>query len=229
MKRSFIALLSLVFVNLKSFAYDELGNGGNMIYCKNTLYPEMLRQNYMLQDYLEITQQGYKIEFPDFSFREDSNKIEDAIFIAQKMLDRIKELDPHRHMVYSKELQNFSQNLLLDFNLIFPWLPDHGVVKAPGADCEIIQTAYQREPILPFHKRYNIKAEVWSLLKVQVKAGLILHEVIYKEAHERGHTVSDRTRQFNGLLATNHFENMNIYQYKRFLVDVMKFSYVPTM
>jgi hypothetical protein len=80
--------------------------------------------------------------------------------------------------------------------------------------CILQQTAIQKEPLFPEEKRYYLSQSVWNYLSEKDRAGLILHELIYRDAIALGQTNSRRTRLFLGLLTSNLFLNLEQKSYE---------------
>lgn len=191
---------------------DEIGNGGNVILCPVPI-PEMNGRSIFLQDHLEGRQLGLPLDLgpADLSAEEKAGRV----------LARLQRLDPVRAERYAEHLRQFGQDAQIAPNLGFPHLPDFGVVRYPAAGCTIEQAAFQREPILPFHRRYNIRAELWDRLDADARAGLMLHEIIFREAKGHGHRSADRVRYFNALLTANAFAGMTVPEYGAFVEDTL--------
>lgn len=98
-------------------------------------------------------------------------------------------------------------------------IPDSGNIVIPKG-CTIEQIANQSAPLYADDPRYIIDQSLWSLLDNQNRAGLILHEIIYREAIELGHDNSVSTRFLNANMSSRKIESMTIADYTRFLIDL---------
>lgn len=75
----------------------------------------------------------------------------------------------------------------------------------PEVGCEIEQAAMQRTPQVPGDKYFMLSQRIWSALNSDDKAGLVLHELLYKYAREKFKLSNSRTvRYFTAFLSDDH-------------------------
>jgi hypothetical protein len=171
----------------------EVGNGGDVIECQQ---PAVLLGNKSigLLDFYEARQRGMSLNF-------ELGGDENARVVA--LIERIKGIDPDRAALYLSYASSFWSEAALLPNAHLPDIPDDGPVSLPGPNCEVKQIAIQSAPELPGEKRYNIDKALWDKLDVDERAGLILHEIAYREALDHAHETSKKIRYFNGLIVSD--------------------------
>ena len=187
-----IILFFLYLISFNALAVLDgqgTGNGGDVLVCKNL---NGSVQNITLYDFHEA------------SFRHDINLDLDsnATSLNEKVtsiLNKIKRLNPTRAALYEKWWKEFQLPENTSFtNDHLSDIPDTGEVTYP-ANCEVVQAAHQKKP-MSGERRYIIKKDLWNQMDVANKAGLVIHELIYREAREENsyvHTNSKRVRYLN--------------------------------
>jgi hypothetical protein len=130
--------------------------------------------------------------------------------MAEVALNRLARLSPGRARRYHDHIQAFEQDaVMLDDSSLFP-VPDLGPgAIAPPAGCSLVQLAFQKEPQFPGEKRYRVNGELWRSMSEEAKAGLVLHEVIYREAMSYGLENSVGARYFNATFAQKSSEHLS--------------------
>ncbi len=157
------------------------GNGGDVVFCPKGVYIIRLLDLYEL----EIFEKKY----PKFLRSASGN----ALTKAEAVIKQLKEISPVRADRYLLELSHFMTRI--DFvNSELPNLPDDLNIVLP-VGCELKQIAIQNKT--NGQPRYSINSALWQLLDENQKAALILHEIIYSENIDGGHTDSRATRAFN--------------------------------
>ena len=121
-------------------------------------------------------------------------------------LDRLAVFDPERAALYRDWLADFP----IDMNLMdqeFDVISDYGSPLL-GQGCSVVQIAVQHVPQNPEDRRYLINQALWSnpTFDNDQKAGLILHEIIYRDALSRGQPDSTSTHYFTALVASTEME-----------------------
>lgn len=168
----------------------------------------------------------------DFYEHDTSVRLSDPNLIPeQKVLyaiERLERLDPTRANSYREFLATFASEIRwLKRGEKLPEVDDMGYaviadddgnVVAPD-DCKIIQIAVQRQQPFDSAKRYFIREDLWLQFNNDQRAGLMLHEIIYREALQRGHIDSAATRYFTSLLASDALATMSKEDYDQRLID----------
>lgn len=184
------------------WAGDAGGNGGYALHCKDTAGNE----SYELLDYHEAKSQTPAL-IPDLG---TGTTAADKV---QTVLSRIENFDAKRADVYRDRLDKFFE---VDPLVAGPLgdTSDSGVSSIPPG-CELKQLAVQRRPMFPGDRRYLIDRDIWFKLTVEAQAGLILHEIFYRDALDAGQTHSERARHFNGVVSAPSFEKYSTADYQK--------------
>ncbi len=185
-----ITLLStaLMSISIAAFATKEVGNGGNVVFCNSgRISIEML-------DYYEARiLRGMNV---------DVDKAGDPINIANQVVRRLLVASPLRRIAYEKYVNSFMNEARFVSGVELVTVPDSDHIFLPD-NCKIVQIAIQKEPEFPEDGRYVVNKDLWDNMDAASKAGLILHEVIYREAIDFGAEDSKASRYLNALLAAN--------------------------
>lgn len=182
-----------LLISTQPFAGHEVGNGGNVIVCKDTVSKKIASVE--LLDYFELRQSGGTL------------KLDPALGNYSAMLKDLfkswKPVAPKRMAQYEQWLNEFEGEAGIYSGIAIPPTEDTGIFNMP-IGCEIAPVVYQRpeEELFPGVKRYTINKDFWELLSETDKAGLILHELIYREGIAARHGSSFPTRYFNRYLAS---------------------------
>lgn len=211
---------TLSAVDAVNISGQEVGNGGDAIVCK-TAYADLGGRNSGLLDYYEArTSRGWTIDF------NPATSVDDRVALA---ISRLERLDPDRAALYRSYAKTFWDEAQILENAHLPDLPDDGPVSLPGEDCELRQLAIQREPFLPGDKRYVISGKIWAALDDASKAGLILHEIAYREAKTLDHKTSAQVRYLNGMMAGNALEALTFDAYADLLEKTLTMPAIRTV
>jgi hypothetical protein len=185
--------LIVIFLSAQlSFASGStIGNGGNLIVCTD---PSGKINTVQLLDYFELEQNGGKLNI--------NTELPTYEEMLLDIFNRWRNVAPIRMKQYTSWLQNFSSEAGFYSGVQIPPTEDTGVISIPKG-CTIQPGAFQRpdSQLLPGVKRYIINKDLWDLMSDEQKAGLVLHELIYREGIIAGHSSSFSTRYFNGYLA----------------------------
>lgn len=178
---------------------SDMGGGGNSLICE-----ENGKHEAKLLDIFEAEELGIEIDFgPGKSFQE---KIDYT-------LDRLAKISPIRAQVYREMAYRLlTRDTQWVQNSRMPVIDDVKLTTFPQG-CLLVQTAVQR-PIeqenLPNAKTYIIDRDMFNLLDEESKAGLVLHEVLYREARYSKVNNSDFTRDLVGLIASPNILRYNL-------------------
>lgn len=199
--------LILMLLSSVVFAGNEGGNGGDGIYCPESTTASA---RVVLLDYFEMN---------DLVLGPSSNEWEKVSFV----LKRMARVNPNRARLYEEGLKNFLFETKFVRGTRLPDIPDQGNVAFPRK-CELRQLAIQETSYYfgeNYHSwntirpgRYTIDADLWDLMDADSKAGLILHELIYREgANIRQHKNSRMVREMNRLLSSYEMEGIPREEY----------------
>ncbi len=200
------------------FAGNEKGNGGNAVVC------------YADTDHREIV----SVEMFDYWEMERSRPIAGGVRLGSPTLSvnakidtvlrRLSVIDPVRARRYREsayEILDHLEEFLSDDVNPTPIEDDNPAVE-PNEPCVKVQFAVQLVEPQPGKRRFQINRRLWNASPTtnDARAGLILHEVIYREALGVGHQNSDAVRYLNYALSTGFLSRANAeIRYERILVS----------
>lgn len=196
--RSILIILTLTFAFTSAFAFTrastggEVGNGGNVIVCADTAGKV---KSVEVLDYYELRLNGGAL-----SLNPNLATYQEKLF---ELFNRWREVAPKRMEQYTKWLNEFQAEAGIHSGIEIPHIPDTGSIAIPQG-CKPISIAFQRadDEIFPGTKRYVINKDLWDYMNETQKAGLVLHELIYREAIKAAHATSLPTRYLNGYLSS---------------------------
>jgi hypothetical protein len=209
MKYSFLILLTMFPFQFLWATGRTVGNGGDVIVCETQA--GQLQSIELLDFYEGRVLKGIQTELGEIGLT-----IEQKIAFA---LERMKRVSPVRAERYAKDAASFFDETLFLDDAILEDIPDTGNMVIPR-NCRVAQIANQSTPLYPDDKRYVIDRRLWNALDNTGRAGLILHEVIYREALELRHDNSVSVRFLNANLCSRKIEGMSVQQYTKFLQDL---------
>lgn len=202
MKALLFALLALsVFKTPEAHAGNEVGNGGDVV-----TFTKGGKKIVQLLDYYEAVDKR-KLQL-DVGSPNESVEV-----LAKRLVDRLMEHSPRRAKIYQVAVQKFlalnNEESRLVNDRKFEDLGDTG-----GYDicdqCEIEQIVLanhrKAEDYFEGDIRYRVQKRLWDKLDNIHKAGLAVHEILYREALTYGITNSTNVRVLNGMLAANAFK-----------------------
>jgi len=214
----FLLLLLILSGNLlaqPSEGGKEIGNGGDVVVCKND---DGSIKSIELLDFFEAR----TLKKLNYNLGPNNLSVENKIMIALK---RLEHFSSERAKLYREQadiLLNDENETSFVANTTLTDIPDSLHLALPNG-CDIEQIAIQNNPIFSDDPRYVINQDLWNRLDNNNKAGLVLHEIIYREAIKNGHTNSIRTRRFNALLSSDKIENYNTAQLIELLANMDMF------
>jgi hypothetical protein len=163
----------------------ELGNGGDAVLCNGKYEVLDLFESRILPPYRELMTEVCS---------------RDAIELAARFAAKVESLNADFGTYLRNGIQEFQDEsqyrFVEDIDLVD--IQDSGHV--PLGDCRIVQVAVQSEPYHHLQPRYVINQDVWVQLSPMDQTALILHEVIYRYALERGQRNSVYVRRMVGLI-----------------------------
>jgi hypothetical protein len=202
----------------------ETGNGGDGLVCYN---PNGSIKSVRLLDFYESIKLK-RIKKLDLG--------PDHLDYKQKVhyvLDRVEKINPTRANLYRKWFSTFFSEEEFRWGDKLVNIADTGVLDYPE-NCEVEQIAAQQEPEFEGDKRYTIRKKTWKKMDPRHRAGLILHELVYREAKaekvcydagestrcENFHQNSKRVRYFNSFLASAGMNSISQKEYHKLLFKV---------
>lgn len=176
----------------------QSGNGGDVVVC---IADGRIRSVELLDFYEAKTLR--KIQY---SLGDKILSVEAKIELA---LSRLSPFSPVRVQDYLTQTRSFYSEALFLKGVKLDDIPDAGYLALP-IGCHIEQIVIQKEPRFPGDPRFLVSQDLWDFLDNDSRAGLILHEVIYREAISYGHTDSIATRYFNSLIFGNKIKDLTM-------------------
>lgn len=175
------------------------GNGGDVVACRDQT--GALTSVELLDFYEARTLRGIQRDLGPAEL-----KVEEKIDLALKRLAR---LSPQRAATYRASALGFlkckpmagAESMCLTGQTLSD-VPDSNHVAVPNG-CTIEQIVIQRDPEFAEDARYLVNMDLWNLLDNDNKAGLALHEAIYREIRTLGFAGSTAARYFNSYI-TSH-------------------------
>lgn len=189
----------------------HLGNGGDVLVHRGI--DGAILSAGLLDFYESETQRGITRDLGD-SVVPTAEKIEIA-------LKRIERLDRGRAQRYRDWYGSFMQEscFLSGVNLVD--IPDSQHVQLPaGTGWAIEQIAVQQEPRFPEDRRYFVNEDLWNVLDNDSRAGLILHELMYRDAIVSGTQDSVGVRYLLSVATSTRIDEWDFKTYVDRLVTV---------
>ncbi|MDA9951440.1 hypothetical protein N9D31_02580 [Oligoflexaceae bacterium] len=193
----------------------EVGNGGDVIICEKEYRGMNFKKARLFDFYESRVRHGLQSNL----VVKKGDSVENIVNI---MIERLAKLDPKRADLYASYYETFWDEAVFLRNPYFPTFWDDGPLGLPGGDCRIEQAAYQHEPMVDTDHRYFISERIWNLIDNEEKAGLIMHELIYRETIGLGEKNSRTARYFNGLTVSKRLISMDESQYRTLVRDTLR-------
>lgn len=187
MKKSL--LLYLLAANIYAGG-NEVGNGGDVVICKDQEAPVLL-------DYYERKEGNYTIT---------PLEADDEYQIVQKILSRLEKIAPKLQEKYMRDLKEFRLKVKFKTQEELRDIKDSFHVSL-GKECEIKQLAYQRKNSLTKDTEIFINKDLYEKMDAFQKAMLITHEIIYEHFIYFGEKNSIKVRLFNRYLYSEEIKD----------------------
>lgn len=207
-----IASFTIMLFSLPSLAILEsaVGNGGIGIVCPDPIDKKLIKSVELL-DYLE------GIYLYDYTYVELSKTQN----IASKIFTRLLDSSPKRAEQYKKWYDSFSTEAayksakqLLDPEDSYHYINRKG--------CKHKTLILQMKFHIPGTPKYLINKDYVPLMSDLEQNMLMFHELIYREAIEKGHSNSIFTRKYTALLFSDQWDEKKDKALKR-LMKIYKF------
>jgi hypothetical protein len=190
MKSLILIPLLVSLIPFTARAGSETGNGGDVVYCR-------------------AEDGGARVELLDFyegrTLRAIAPDLGDPSLSAEAKvrlaLSRLEKLSPRRHDRYAAWASAFLADTRFVSGSVLVDVPDSEIAVLPKG-CEMRQVAIQKKPEFPEDRYYLVDRDLWDALDNDGRAGLMLHEILYREAIELGQTNSKSARYFNSILTS---------------------------
>jgi hypothetical protein len=140
------------------------------------------------------------------------------------LLSRLAQFDPARAAIYRNRVNSFESESRFVTGADLTPIPDSNSPVIPRG-CQIVQLAVQRPPTFPGEAYYLLDKEKWDLMSNDQRAGLVFHEIIYREALGVGATDSSGARYLNSTIASDSLSGMKNSEYLNILLKLNFWRY----
>ncbi len=125
---------------------------------------------------------------------------------VQLIISRIGRFNPHRQKRYANWATTFFEEAAIISGIVLEPIDDSDRIFLPKG-CDYQQVAAQQRAPLPGQKRYFINGDLWNLMNDNNKVGIVVHELIHREAaFEMRHSSSRLSRYFHSVIASKEVE-----------------------
>ena len=177
-------------------------HGGNAIACASGSGPSV-----GLLDYFEAGLTSNR----QLDLGPDSGTYMDHI---NYVLDRLAKVDPIAAARYRERAKSFLSEVKFLTPEEMRSIADSNDLVNPDKGCVKQQFAVQLFNLKPGQIRYQVSQDLWSRADAKTQAGLVLHEVIYRDAVEIfGQSDSDNTRYFNAQMSSTVMNQISTNDY----------------
>jgi hypothetical protein len=205
----FLTLTSTLFtlcLSTIAVAGTEVGNGGDVVTCTNP--KNAAEKTAELLDYYEArTMYGLP------STLKSNASVEENLGV---LISTIAKTEPERAAKYAAWAITFSQEAAFMEDVELTDIDDSKHLAFP-LGCKVEQIIIQKEVNYSFDKRYIVSKKLWDLLDNTNRAGLIFHELLYRDGIEnKGLNNGSRVlRLLNGLVAANRFNEISAVEHSK--------------
>ncbi len=201
-------LIMLLFLGSWAFAQKDggrVGNGGDAVVCYSNSNKTQIASLDLL-DYWE-KQDIQKVDFGSDTFTVEKN--------IQIFIERLAAVDPKLAQSTRVIAESLAANIpsFLKKQSDIPEIEDAHPENIPSApNCFIEQFAIQWKDLLTDDRRFYISERLYNHSETgnRTRAGLILHEALYRQALLNGAQNSDGVRKFNYAVAAGLLKKKNL-------------------
>ncbi len=198
-----LRMIMICLLSLSLHAGDEIGNGGDVVVCKNQTGEISSAR---LLDYYEGENRGFSLDLGE--------KELPVLEKVQLALNRLEQRDAVLAYLLKESSKNFMQQTLFKKKIILRNISDSEEVYVEQ-NCEVSQIAINQKVVMPGDKKYIISEDLWNLLDNDNKAGVILHEILYDRFSAIGHSNSRSARYLNSKISSASFLDLSWSEYKQ--------------
>jgi hypothetical protein len=174
---------------------DELQNGGDVIACPSLEVP--------IYKSLDLYEGEVLYNLPPALVA-----INDHVQILNQLIDRIAKFDVTRAGLYRSYLKALHSEARMVPSSVFSDIRDEGFNTIPEG-CELKQAAAQFRSYTPDGVKYIFNQALWNDMNAKTRAGLIMHEFIYREGllPKNNFKTSAKVRYFNAFVHSKKMLN----------------------
>jgi len=178
MKAKVIASIAVLMLAKSALAGgSSAGNGGNTIVCMDG--NGQIKSVELLDFYEARVKRNVSPDLGDATLT-----VDEKVEIAFKRIEKVSDYEAI-NLRYEYE-QHFKKDSVFLPGIRLVTVDDSDHLFVP-AGCQQEQTAVQKTPEFPGDKLYNIDQDLWNHMDANNRAGLILHEIFYRQAILHGH------------------------------------------
>lgn len=202
--------LGAFLLTAPAIAGNVTGNSGHVVVCRD-----------------DASNQVTKVELLDFYLARETYYREidlgpdnlDLYAKAAFAIDRIDRLDPRRAELYRGFLAEFPRAMGLVQGPL-PEQPDIYVPPMLPRNCNVQQLAVRRRDAdLPSDRRYVVDRDLWDLLSPDDRAGLIIHEIVYRDSVSHGgDAFGYAARYLTGLFGSRDTASVGVDEYNAMML-----------
>lgn len=192
MSKLFLAILSAFFLYTQSsVAGDHIGNGGDGVLCMGAGY---------FYDLYELEKiDGIPADLPEQRIS--------PYEIAQRVIERQSSVDAEFKNRMLSYLNNFASNHVFVLGRMTEI--DDNPSREKKRACQFVQAAISIPPLKDKGWSYKINAVFWKKLTRKDQAALILHEILYRFAREKGQRNALSAKMINKAMLMNSEARQN--------------------
>ena len=193
-----------------------VGNGGDVIYC-NESDGSVSKE---LFDYYEWSKLS--------SFEVDLPSEGDYLSLVNILIERLRFYNDDFADLLLKNLDSFlSEHVMVDSELT-DILDTNSPIVIPISKCKLYQAINQRRPRRLGSPRFLVNKKVWNAIDDKNRAGLVLHEIIYKvlidNTADLGQVDSAAVRELVWIAASNKVaSSFSLDSFYIFIIEELKF------
>jgi hypothetical protein len=132
------------------------------------------------------------------------------------VLNRLAAIDPARAGRYWARAQSFAKEAAFIPNANLNDIGDSQGAYLPTG-CTFAQAAAQHPPQFPGDPYYIVSKDLWDMMSDDNKAGLMLHEISYREGIAYGHQTSTLIRYYNSQISSAAIQSQTADTYLQLL------------
>lgn len=202
MKLNYKTLLFVVFLAAKTFAQNRVGNGGDVVTCKDKS-PQVLDLYESSAEIMTTTETDYQK-------------------IVSERLDLLAEAHKKTADQYRTKFSGFLNDSDFKANAKLTDIKDSEHLVLPK-DCRLKQAAIRKNAIAKNEKLFLFDDDNWQEMDSLNKAALIMHEIIYDHFYKLGERNSIKARKVNALLFSKNFNKKQFWE----LIQDLKIPIYP--